>query len=175
MNTQELLTFLFDTLFLGFITIAVFDFSIQAITLYKDILNTPAKISINSQPQQLPQSSNPMLLATEQLKTIASSSQSAQKPPLALALAKAAGEGRSRRQPSANKSTIDDDLWNLNVDELKLRPARKIAKLLGIAQKVNGKDQKLSFLRSQIKLKFQQTRSLSPEVVIAVKTELVAC
>ncbi len=47
--------------------------------------------------------------------------------------------------------------------------------VLKIAQKVNGKDQKLEFLRSQIKLKLQQTRFLSPEVLVAVKAELVAC
>lgn len=72
-------------------------------------------------------------------------------------------------------SQLEDLLLGVNIDKLKLRQARRISKVLGIAQKVNGKDQKLSFLRSQIKLKLQQERSLSHEVVIAVKTELVAC
>ena len=50
--------------------------------------------------------------------------------------------------------------------------ARKIAKVLGIAQKVNGKDQKLGFLVSQIKLKLQQA---TVEIVKVVQQELLAC
>ena len=65
-----------------------------------------------------------------------------------------------------------DLLRGVNLDKLKLRQARKIAKVLGIAQKVNGKDQKLDFLRSQIKLKLQQAES---ETVQVVKKELLAC
>ena len=43
---------------------------------------------------------------------------------------------------------LEDLLRGVDLDELKLRQARKVAKVLGIAQKVNGKDQRLDFLRS---------------------------
>ena len=61
---------------------------------------------------------------------------------------------------------------NESHDKLKLRQARKIAKALGIAQKVNGRDQKLEFLRNQMKLKLQQAKF---EIVQSVAQELLAC
>ena len=67
---------------------------------------------------------------------------------------------------------LEDLLRGMDLDKLKLRQARKIAKVLGIAQKVNGKDQKLEFLRNQMKLKLQQAKF---EIVQSVAQELLAC
>ena len=69
-------------------------------------------------------------------------------------------------------SQLEDLLLGVNIDKLKLRQARKVAKALGIAQKVNGRDQKLEFLRSQIKVKLQQAKL---EILLVVKQELLAC
>ncbi len=52
-------------------------------------------------------------------------------------------------------------LAGVNLDKLPLRLARKVAKVLGIAQKVNNKDVPISFLRVQIKSKLMQSQSLS--------------
>ena len=64
-------------------------------------------------------------------------------------------------------------LAGVDLDTLQLRPARKIARALGIAQKVNGKDQPLSWLCSQIKNRLQQSQEVSPEAIEAVR-ELLA-
>ena len=60
---------------------------------------------------------------------------------------------------------LENLLRGVDLDKLKLRQARKIAKVLGIIQKVNGRDQKLAFLVSQIKLKLQQAKVEIVEVV----------
>ncbi len=67
---------------------------------------------------------------------------------------------------------LGDLLRGVDLTKLKLRQARKIAKVLGVAQKVNGRDQKLAFLVSQIKLKLQQAKV---EIVEVVRQELIAC
>lgn len=59
---------------------------------------------------------------------------------------------------------LEDLLTGVDLDKLKLQQARKIAKVLGIAQKVNGKGQKLAFLVSQIKAKLQQETLVNREV-----------
>lgn len=74
----------------------------------------------------------------------------------------------------STKSKLDEFLTEVNLEKLQLRPARKIASMLGIAQKVNGKDQPLSFLRSQIKSKLQQWQSLPPETVDIVQQLLAS-
>lgn len=56
----------------------------------------------------------------------------------------------------ADVVTLGNLVVDVDLDKLQLRLARKIAKALGIAQKVNGKDQPLSWLRTQIKAKLQQ-------------------
>lgn len=74
----------------------------------------------------------------------------------------------------STKSKLDELLTEVNLEKLQLRPARKIASLLGIAQKVNGKDQPLSFLRGQIKSKLQQWQSLPAETVEIVQQLLAS-
>ncbi len=64
---------------------------------------------------------------------------------------------------------LEDLLLGISINKLKLRQARKIAKVLGIAQKVNGRDQKLVFLGSQIKSKLQQIEISSCREVTKAK------
>ncbi len=70
------------------------------------------------------------------------------------------------------RSELDELLVNVNLNKLPLRTARKVAKVLGIAQKVNKKDVPLNFLRSQIKSKLQHSQEL-PEIFATVR-ELLA-
>lgn len=67
------------------------------------------------------------------------------------------------------QSDTDDSLTALlagiEIEKLKLRVARKIASRLGIRQKVNGKDQPLAWLRSQIKKRLEEEpQSVSPVI-----------
>ncbi|NEO33497.1 MAG: hypothetical protein F6K36_24345 [Symploca sp. SIO3C6] len=60
-------------------------------------------------------------------------------------------------------------LEDLDIEHLKLRPARKIASKLGIAQKVNGKDQPLKWLRIQIQKRLRE----EPEKVATIISEVL--
>ena len=74
---------------------------------------------------------------------------------------------------TANPLELADNLLEeIDLNKMKLRQARKVAKVLGIAQKVKGRDLTLVLLLSQIKLKLQQVES---ETVQVVKRELLAC
>ena len=154
MSTQELLTFLFNAIALGFIIIAAMDFGTRLVIAYKQVSIASNSPSTNTkQPnnqlhptaklQELPQLPDPWLL------------------PVA--------ENLPMNVPNPE---LEDLLRGVDLDKLKLRQARKVAKVLAIAQKVNGKDQKLNFLKSQIKIKLQQAES---ETVQVVKKELLAC
>ena len=68
---------------------------------------------------------------------------------------------------------LDELLLAIDIDKLQLRRARQIAKALGIAQKVNKKDQPISWLRAQIKAKLQQPQELPTTAILAVR-ELLA-
>lgn len=180
MSAQELLTYLFNAIALGFLTVAAMDFATRSVAVYNQVTvaSNSSLTNIQQPLTQLPlfaisekllQLPDPWLLPLTNKRDLALIKlvQTKQKPLQLLPPAKETN--------IAVASQVEDLLLGVNIDKLKLREARRIAKVLGIAQKVNGKDQKLSFLRSQIKLKLQQERSLSQEVVIAVKTELVAC
>ncbi len=193
MSTQELLTFLFNAIALGFITIASIDFGMRLVVAYKQVSIPPKKqLSIQQLPTQLPRSGvpqelpqlpdpwllpvaeNPLLLrypSTEFFKRedeaeIASKILMAYKQQKHLRLLPPA------KTIDVFNPELEDLLRGVDLDKLKLRQARKIAKVLGIAQKVNGRDQKLAFLVSQIKLKLQQARA---EIVEVVRQELIAC
>lgn len=80
----------------------------------------------------------------------------------------------SNSPPLTNiNSEINDLVAGTNLNTLKLRQARKIAKSLGIAQKVKGKDQPLCWLKGQIKSKLQQQDQLTVAVIETVR-ELLA-
>lgn len=170
MSAQESLTFLFDAIALSFIAIAVIDLGREIVALYKQVFAVPQISSPANQLQPLPQLPDPWLTPVEAVAP-AQITPARPKPMLLLAPVKVVDDAKlSDRQPTAKEL-----LGDIDVDKVKLREARKIAKVLGIAQKVNGRDQNLTFLRGQIKLKLQQERSLSSEVVIVAKSELVAC
>lgn len=57
----------------------------------------------------------------------------------------------------------------LDIENLKLRPARKLAAALKIKQKVNGKDQPLPWLRAQIKKALQDKPELVEKAVEIVQ------
>lgn len=75
--------------------------------------------------------------------------------------------------PSATETlpdpTLSELLEGIDLEKLQLRPARKIASQLGIAQKVNGKDQPLAWLRAQIKKQLME----KPEEAIPVIKEVL--
>lgn len=48
---------------------------------------------------------------------------------------------------SETTAPVSNSLQGINIEKLQLRPARKIAKALNIAQKVHGKDAPVSWLR----------------------------
>lgn len=188
MSAQQSLTFLFDAIALSFLTIATIDLSQEIIKLYTQVfVASQQPPSTNSQPQALPKLLDPWLLPVEDTATPSDRNiQQQPKPILLLAQAKAMGEVRLSSSTIAEQSgdryisTLEgllpavNAVNAVNLDTIKLRQARKIAKMLEIAQKVNGKDKKLDWLKAQIKAKLQQERSPQPEV-IAVVRELIAC
>lgn len=177
MSNQELLTFLFNAIALGFLAIAAIDFGTRAVTVYKQVSIASSlpltsaqqrtrELPPSSIPQVLPQLPDPWLLPLPVKESVVLV-ELVQKEQKHLRLLPQAKETSIAIAPQ-----IDDLLLGVNVDKLKLRQARKIAKVLGIAQKVNGRDQKLTFLVSQIKVKLQQAKK---EIIEVVKQELIAC
>jgi hypothetical protein len=73
-------------------------------------------------------------------------------------------------EPASNPLTIEELIEDVDLDNLQLRPARKIAGKLGIQQKVNGKDQSLGFLRGQIKKQLEE----QPQEVAPVIQEILS-
>ena len=78
------------------------------------------------------------------------------------------------QQPTSTSSTEAINLDTVIPEALTFRQARKVAKALGIQQKVNGKDKPPKFLRAEIKLKLDPESSnpiLKPSSIV---TELQA-
>lgn len=176
MSTQELLTFLFNAIALGFTIMAVIDFGTISVAAYKQVSVISNSPKTNTQqptnplpmvaiPEKRSQLPDPWLLPLPVEETVASAklAYKEQKHLRLLPPAKAI---------DVSNPKAENLLLGVDLDKLKLRQARKIAKVLGIAQKVNGRDQKLGFLVSQIKLKLQQAKA---EIVERVKQELLAC
>ncbi len=177
MSTQELLTFLFNAIALGFIIIASMDFGTRLVIAYKQVsiaLDSPltnpqqpsGQLPLTAKLEELGQLPEEWLLPLQDKGRIVPSTNLAQKQQKHLRLLPPA------KTIDVSNPDLKDLLRGVDLDKLKLRQARKIAKVLGIAQKVNGRDQKLDFLSSQIKIKLQQTES---ETVQVVKKELLAC
>ncbi len=194
MPTQELLTFLFNVIALGFIIIASMDFGTRLIIAYKQVsiaidlpLTNPQQpssqlpLAVKQQklgqlpdPWLLPVAENSLLLRLPSREFVKREDNAEIASKILLAHKQ---QKHLRLLPPAKAIDIPnpelkDLLRGRDLDKLKLRQARKIAKVLGIAQKVNGKDQKLAFLVSQIKIKLQQAKAEIVEVVIQ---ELIAC
>jgi len=66
--------------------------------------------------------------------------------------------------------TLEELLLGIDLDTMPLRPARKIAGKLGIAQKVNGKDAPLAWLRAQIKNRLSEKPIETAPIILAVMT-----
>jgi threonyl-tRNA synthetase len=177
MSNQELLTYLFNAIALGFLTLAAIDFGTRAVAVYNQVKIASDSPLTNSEklvnqlppaatPQKLTQLPDPWLLPllVEESVVLVKVVQKEQKHLRLLPPAKETGRAVAPK--------LGDLLTGVDLDKLKLRQARKIAKVLGIAQKVNGRDQKLAFLVNQIKLKLQQPKL---EVTELVRQELLAC
>lgn len=176
MSTQELLTFLFNAIALSFIIIASVDFGTRLVVAYKQFLvasNSPltniqkpaTQLPLAAIPQELPQLPDPWLLPLSVEKPIASIKlvDKEQKHLHLLPPAKVI---------DVPNLEVENLLQGVDLNKLKLRQARKVAKVLGIAQKAKGRDLTLALLLSQIKLKLQQVES---DIVQVVKQELLAC
>ena len=174
MSTQELLTFLFNAIALGFLAMAAMDFGTRAVAAYKQVSprsSSPltftqqpsVKLPLVATPQKLPQLPDPWLLPLPAQEAVGLV-KLVQKEPNYWRLLPQAKETSIVIEP-----TLEELLVGISIDKLKLRQARKVAKVLGIAQKVNGKDQKLDFLRSQIKVKLQQETLINTEVRELIK------
>jgi hypothetical protein len=66
--------------------------------------------------------------------------------------------------------TLEELLEGIDLDTMPLRPARKIAGKLGIAQKVKGKDAPLAWLRAQIKNRLSEKPIETAPIILAVMT-----
>jgi hypothetical protein len=66
--------------------------------------------------------------------------------------------------------TLEELLEGIDLDTLPLRAARKIAGKLGIAQKVNGKDAPLAWLRAQIKNRLSEKPIETAPIILEVMT-----
>jgi len=182
MNAQDFLTFLFEVIALGFIALMTLDFITGLMPRLKMPQASPSQLSIfdiELEPELLFTLPDPWTLPVDELaKEITEpepfkNAQHQHKPPLLLPQAQEVVAKRSPATASA-KSKLDELLVGVDLDKLQLRPARKIAKALGIAQKINGVDQKLDFLRAQIRSKLQQPQTLSSDAVEAVRELLLA-
>lgn len=193
MNAQSFFTYTFDLIAFGYAAFILFDF-IDRIggeiwdifspehTLQQDDMPRLTKVSpgqlslFDLQPEAILQLPDPWTLPddnavefpTQPYKPV----QQQQKPLLLLPQAKAIS--RQPSLPVTAQPSLDELLANLDLDTLQLRPARKIAKALGVAQKVNKRDQPVGFLRAQIKAKLQRHQELPPETINALKRELLA-
>lgn len=159
MSTQEVLTSLLNAIALSFTLVAAMDFGTRLLVAYKQVsivssspliaIEPTHQSTIGTIPQALPQLPDPWLLPLEGARTS----------PLSLVETE---QKHLRLLPQAKETslavtpTLEDLLFRVN--KLTLRKARKLVNLLGITQKVNGRDQKLEAPKSQIKLKLQQAK-----------------
>ena len=162
MSMQDFLTYLFNAIALSFIAITTLDF-IRGLMLRKhDLIISPGQLSLfNIKPEPLPQLPDPWEQPTGEV--IVQPSQSPPQLEQKLLLL----------SPATTEPNLSELLTSIDIDRLQIRPARKIAKALGIAQKVNGRDQPLSWLRLQIKAKLHQLQELPLDAIEAVR-ELLA-
>lgn len=72
--------------------------------------------------------------------------------------------------PETQSPPLEEQLAAINLDKLTRRSVRKIASSLGIAQKVGGKDQSLSWLKAQIKKRLiDQPHETAPIITKALR------
>jgi len=164
MSAQEFLTLLFNASAIAFITIATLDFISGLMPLMPRY-----KMPVASRkPKPLPLLPDPWTLPIDEIASVTVQPQQTaqtQHQPVLLLLPPVNEASLQTLLPTVAELKLDQLLSHINIDKLQLRPARIIAKALNIAQKINGRDQTLSFLRHQIKVKLQQFEALPAETV----------
>lgn len=73
-------------------------------------------------------------------------------------------------QSQHHAPTLEELLEGIDLDTIPLRPARKIAGKLGIAQKVKGKDVPLAWLRAQIKSRLSDLPYETAPIILEIMT-----
>lgn len=181
MSAQDALTLLFNVIALAFITIATLDFISGLMPLmprYKMPLVSPGQLNLfDCKPKPLPLLPDPWTLPIDEITSVIVQPQQiaqTQHQPVLLLLPPVKEASLQTLLPTAAELKLDQLLSHINIDKLQLRPARKIAKALNIAQKINGRDQTLGFLRHQIKVKLQQLEALSVETVEVLRQVLAS-
>ena len=147
MNAQDFLTLLSLAITLSFITIATIDFITGLVQLWLRETVPPEQQCLFDEKPDL---------------EFHLESEAASEPP-----APPVEPLPDPEQPAVPPS-LEEILLDIDIEHLQLRPARKIAKALGIAQKVNKKDQPLSWLRAQIKKHIEQVPAETAQVITSV-------
>lgn len=184
MNAQDFLTFLLDamptavrfaTIALSFLTIATIDFTTGLMPRLKSSPISPGQLSLfDHKPEPLPLLPDPWMLPIDEVAEISIPQRYPPNKLKPLLLLPAAKEETASSLPITAAPNLDELFLNIDIDKLQLRLARKIAKELGIFQKVNGRDQKLSWLRAQIKAKLQHPQELPTTAILAVRDLLAS-
>lgn len=190
MSAQELLTLLFNampkavrfaTIALAFITIATLDFISGLMPLmprHKMPLISPGQLNLfDLKPKFLPLLPDPWTLPIDEIAEVTVQPQKivqTQQKRVLLLLPPVKQAIIQPLLPTAAELKLEQFLLGINIDNLQLRPDRKIAKALNIAQKINGRDQTLSFLRNQIKVKLQQLEALPVETIEVLRKVLAS-
>lgn len=181
MPTQEFLTLLFDAIALSFITIATLDFTAGLMPLMprsKMPLVSPSQLNLfDLKPLPLPLLPDPWTLPIDEIAEVTAQPQETaqiEQKPVLLLLPPANEISIQTPLATTAKLKLVKFLSHIDIDKLQLRPARKIAKVLNLAQKINGRDQTLSFLRNQIKVKLQQLETLSVETLEVLREVLAS-
>ena len=175
---QDLLTVSIETIAISFFLVMGFDFITGLRTTMQSIqpqsnsqIESEAALAVTTEALEPPK---PLDSWEVPIDIVLKSSQKPAEPEQKPLLLPQVKEVSTQPQLLATSElALDALLADVDLDTLQLRPARKIARALGIAQKVNAKDQPLYWLRSQIKNKLQQSQEVSPEAIEAVR-ELLA-
>lgn len=175
MNAQDFLTFLFDATALSFLTIATIDFITGLMPRLKISSISPGQLSLfDHKPVPLPLLPDPWTLPIDEVAEIPTHKRCSPDKQKPLLLLPAANKETASSVSITAAPTLDELFLNIDIDKLQLRLARKIAKALGISQKVNGCNQKLSWLRAQIKTKLQHPHELPTTAILAVRDLLAS-
>lgn len=168
--TQEILTFFIDAIAILYILLLALDFLEVLMNRFKALQTSPGQLNLfDVSPEPFSILPDPWLLPIDTPSEMISMPQPYPQPSKPLLLLPPAKQEVAKALPiTIPQANLEELLSSTNLDTLQLRSARRIAKALGIAQKVNGKDRKLNVLRSQIRAKLQQPQSLSPEAIEAV-------
>lgn len=170
MNAQDFLTFLFDAIALSFLTIATIDFITGLMPRLKISSISPGQLNLfDHKPKPLPLLPDPWILPLDEVAEIFIPQHCPLDESKPLLLLPQADVVAASSVPITAEPTLDELFSGIDIDKLQLRLARKIAKALGISQKVNGRDQKLSWLKAQIQAKLQHPQELPTTAILAVR------